>query len=104
MLWLLIFTAELMATNGTAFSSNMTTSMNAMMNSRMVNSAGSTSSLTTIFIQVGTYLTTFVNAIFLYSPTVFAGNWFWVWQFICFPISVSFVIVILTIVRGVHAS
>ena len=103
-LWILIFTAEMMATSGTAFSSNMTASMTALAHPSMANYSNIFSSTASIISQVGTYFMVFISALTLYSPTVFAGNWIWFWAFICFPISISFIIVIITILRGVHAS
>lgn len=102
MLWLLIFTSELMATGGTAFSHQ--SALNSLASPAFVNQSGVVSAATSIFVGIGSFLVSFVEAIFLWSPTVFAGHWIWAWEFICLPISISFVIVILTIVRGVHSS
>lgn len=103
-LWLLILTCELVATGGTAFSASVSSNMTALAHPNMANYSNVFSNTASIIYQVGTYLTLFLGAIFLWSPTLFAGSWIWFWVFICFPISVSFVIVIITILRGVHAN
>lgn len=101
-IWTLIFTAELMVTGGTAFTRS--SALNTLASPAFVNAAGSTSALSSVINGIGTFFVSFISVIFLWSPTVFAGNWIWFWQFICLPISISFIVVIATILRGVRGS
>lgn len=103
-LWLLIFVMEMMATGGTAFNQTVVNDMNVMTAPSLVNFSGALSALSTVITNLGTFFSTFISGLFLWSPTVFTGNWIWFWQLVCFPIAVSFIMVIVSIARGVHAS
>ncbi len=101
MLWMLIMTGELMATSGTAFTN--ISALHALISPAFVNAAGSISALSSALVNVATFFVALIGVIFLWSPTVFAGNWFWFWLYVCLPISISFIVVIATILRGVHS-
>lgn len=102
MLWLLIFTGEMMATGGTAFAQAST--LNAVASPAFVNQAGVVSAATSVMNAIGNFFKSLVQIVFLWSPTVFAGNFIWFWEYICLPIAISFIVVIATVIRGVHAS
>ena len=102
MLWMTIFTSELMATGGTILSG--ITGFNSIASPAFVNSSNAISNAATILVNIGSFFVALVKAFFLYSPTVFAGTWLWFWEFVCFPISISFIVVIATILRGVHST
>jgi hypothetical protein len=101
-LWLVIFTSEMIATGGTAFSNQ--NDLNVLASPAFVNQSGVVAAASAIMNGIATFFVSFVQIIFLWSPTVFAGNWIWFWEFICLPIAISFIVVIATILRGVHAS
>lgn len=103
-LYMLIISMEMMATGSTTFPSFMQSHLNTLWNPAMANFAGSATALSTLFVGIGTYLVAFIEIIFLWSPTVFAGNFFFFWLYICLPISISFILVLISIARGVHAS
>jgi hypothetical protein len=44
----------------------------------------------------------FIQMIFLYFPSIWNGQWIWVWYFLCVPVTVGFVASIVIILRGVH--
>jgi hypothetical protein len=46
----------------------------------------------------------FISIIALYYPAIFTGTFIWFWWVVCLPIAVSFIISIITIIRGVHSS
>lgn len=67
----------------------------------------STSLISSIWVpaQVGiSVLMTFLSVIMLYYPALFHGNYIWFWFVICLPISVGFVISIVTTIRGVAST
>ena len=102
MLWLVIFTAELMATGGSAFAH--ASDLNAVASPAFVNQSGVVSAISSVMTAIGSFFVSLVQIIFLWSPTVFAGSWIWVWEYICLPIAISFIVVIATVIRGVHSS
>ncbi len=94
----------MMASGTSTFPAFVQSHFNSLWNPSLANFAGSASALSTLFVSVGTYLVAFMEIIFLWSPTVFAGNFIWFWDFVCLPISISFIITLITIARGVHSS
>lgn len=46
----------------------------------------------------------FMSIITMYYPAIFHDVWLWFWFIICLPISVGFIISIVSIIRGVHTS
>ena len=71
-----------MATGGTAFSA--VSGLNGVASPSFVNSAGATSALATVMTNIGPFLVSLVSVVFLWSPTVFAGNFVWFWEYVCF--------------------
>lgn len=102
-IYLIIMAAELMATNGTAFSASTSENLTTLMSPTMANYSSSTSAFASIVTNVGTYVMTFLQAMFLWSPTIFSGYWIWFWLFICLPVSIGMVLSVVQILRGVRA-
>jgi len=69
---------------------------------------GSTSSIISglwVPAQVGiSVLMSFMGIILLYYPALFHGYYIWFWFIVCLPISVGFVISIVTLIRGVAST
>lgn len=63
-------------------------------------SAGGDFSLVT---NVWSYIKTFIQAAFLWSPSLWTGTWYWFYWFFCFPLCVSMVITIIFVLRGVRS-
>lgn len=102
-LYLIIFAVEMMVTKGTAFSSGVNGQLNSMMGISMANYSNSNTAFVSLIINAGTYIMTFINVVFLWSPTVFAGYGIWFWQFICLPVSIGTVISMVQVIRGVRS-
>jgi hypothetical protein len=52
--------------------------------------------------KVGEYISTLILMIFLWFPDIWAGNWLWLYFFLCLPVTVGFVVSFVFILRGVH--
>ena len=48
-------------------------------------------------------ISTFLQAVVMYYPALFTGYYVWLWWCLLLPISVGFVIVIISMIRGVHS-
>jgi hypothetical protein len=101
---------ELVITGGTGVgSSYMDTLSSLTKNVNIVNVTslysvpviGQAASLITM---IGQYFAILIAMIFLYFPDIWAGNWIWLWYFLCIPVSVGFIFSFITILRGVHSS
>ena len=52
------------------------------------------------FVMVGEYLALIISMLFLWFPNIWAGNWVWVYLFLCVPVTIGFIFSIIVIVRG----
>lgn len=102
-LYLLILGAELMLTEGTAFSAGTREQMQTLLSPVMANYSNTTTAFASTIINGGAIIMTFLNAVFLYSPTLFASYGMWFWFYICLPIAVGTIISIVQVFRGVPA-
>jgi hypothetical protein len=101
MLWLLIFTSEMMVTGASVFNP---TDLNAVNNVTIQNGSNIVSTAWTVFTNLGTYAKGILKVILLYEPSVFAGNYIWFWYLVCLPIDIGILFSIVSVFRGVHAS
>lgn len=65
---------------------------------------GTDFNLVSFIIQVWAYMKPFIQAIFLYNPTIWSGYWIWFYYIVCIPIMVGLVFSIVSIMRGVGSS
>jgi hypothetical protein len=59
--------------------------------------------LTSLITNVWTYMKVFISFIFLWYPSIWTGNWVWVYYFVFLDIAVAIVFSLVTILRGVHS-
>ncbi len=104
MMYILILSVELVVTGGTAFGTTAQGNLNGLTSNTMTNYSSGTSAFTAIFSQAGSYFMTFLNAVMLWSPTLFSGYYVYFWLFFCLPIDIGMVMSIAQVARGVHAS
>jgi len=45
-----------------------------------------------------------IEMIFLFFPNIWAGNWIWLWAFLCVPVSIGFIVSFIIILRRVHST
>ena len=100
LLYLLILGVEMMVTEGTAFSSAAESQIEGLLSPSMTNQSGAVTSIISLASQAGTYFMTFVNAVFLWSPSVWTGYLVWVWFYLCVPITVTMIIGVIIVLRG----
>lgn len=99
--YLLIFAAEMMVTGG---SFGPTTTSGALVSPSIASSSNSVSQWFTVMASGFNYFISFIGVLFLYSPSVFPGNYVWMWWFICLPVDVGMIFGIVTMLRGSASS
>ena len=100
-MYLVILSSEVMARGATILQLNA--AFDTLASPGFVNNSASTSAASSILAHVGDFFSALVAVVFL-SPSSFPGTWYYFWLLVCFPIAISFVVVVATILRGVHAS
>jgi hypothetical protein len=101
MMYLFIFACELLATNGNMFNPS---GINSLLSVSLSNSSGALAATLTFIGNLGVYFQTFLGMLFLYQPTVFSGNYIWLWLLLCLPIDIGMIFSVVSILRGVHSS
>ena len=101
MMWLFILFCEVLATNGTIFNPS---GVNSLLSISIYNSSGIIAATATFFVNLGNYFYAFLQLVTLYQPTVFSGNYIYMWYMICLPIDIGMIFGVVTILRGVHSS
>lgn len=108
--WACLFIAgtigELFITGGTGFGSDTMSLIRSV--TRDVNIVNITSlyaipvigQVASFFVMVGEYLALIISMLFLWFPNIWAGNWIWVYYFLCVPVTIGFIFSIIVIVRG----
>ena len=96
MWWLTVFALEMMLTNGTLLDPKVNGALESMMGPSLNNYSGAT-----LFTNGAALFVTIINAIFLWSPTVFAGDLVWLWVLISVPFTVAAIYSIVSMLRGV---
>jgi hypothetical protein len=54
--------------------------------------------------EVWNYIKVFIQMVFLWNGTLWAGSWLWFYYAVCLPICIGVVMSIVFILRGVHSS
>lgn len=98
--YLLILGIEMMVTGGSAFSSTGQSNLEAMMSPTLTNQSGVVAAVWSTATQVASYFITFIQAIFLWSPSIFTGYLVWLWVYICLPTTITMIIGIIIVLRG----
>ena len=49
-------------------------------------------------------ITSFIRVVLMLYPAIFSGNYIWFWWIVCFPVSISFIIVFIMSIRGVSSA
>ncbi len=49
------------------------------------------------------YFKRFIEIVFLWSPTMWSGNWVWFWWVFCFPIACGMIASVVSMIRGVSS-
>lgn len=101
MMWLFILFCEVLATNGTIFNPS---GVNSLLSLSIANSSGALAATLTFIGNLGNYFLAFIQLVTLYQPTVFSGNYIYMWYMICLPIDIGMIFGVVTILRGVHSS
>ena len=101
MIYIFIFFCEILVTNGPMFNQS---SLNPLLSVSLYNSSGIIASTATFMVNIGNYIYGLIQILTLYQPTVFAGNYFYLWLFLCLPIDIGMIFSIASIIRGVHSS
>ena len=93
------FLVSIGARDITPISSGTTTTLGLMTVVR-----GTDSGFLTLITNGWSVISNFVNAIFLYNPVVWAGGWASFYYIVILPFSISFIITIVALLRGVGSS
>jgi hypothetical protein len=101
MFWLLIFASEMMVTNATSFNP---TGLTGTVNVTVTSGSNFMSTIFTYLTNLGGYIKAIIQALLLYEPSVFAGNYIWFWYFICLPIDIGMLFSIVSMLRGSSSS
>ncbi len=103
-LWILVFTTEMMVTEGTAFNPSSGNPFNALFSMNLANFSSIVSAGATFIMGCGIWLINFIGLVFLWSPSVWTGYYIWIWYILCVPIGVGMLFGIMTIIRGTSSS
>lgn len=68
-----------------------------------IGGVGTTGGDFSLITNVWTYIKTFIQAAFLWSPSLWTGNWLWFYYFFCLPICIAMVVSIVFVLRGVRS-
>jgi hypothetical protein len=108
----MIYIAILFCTTVANQSSQFTTTEMARIQSMMqptgtdITSFGTTSTIGagySMITNVWSYIVVFAETIFLWSPTLWSGNWYWFYLFVCVPLCIAMTIGIVQTLRGVNS-
>jgi hypothetical protein len=100
-MWLFILFCEVLVTNNPLFAPS---GANALLSMNIYNSSGIIPATATFFTNLGNYFKAFLDIITLYQPTVFSGNYIYLWYMLCLPVDIGMIFSVVTIIRGVHSS
>jgi hypothetical protein len=100
MSYLLILGIELLVTEGNLFSNPITANAGVLAQPDIITSGSIFSQVGAILSQLGTWISTFIQVLFLYNASVFSGYMIWVYVLICLPITIATIYGVVQLIRG----
>ncbi len=104
MMWILVFITEMIVTGGTAFNPSSGNPFNTLFSMDFTNFSSLVSSFATFIVGCGIWFVAFVKLIFLWSPSVWTGDYIWIWYILFVSQGVAIAFGIVSLIRGVHSS
>lgn len=101
--YFLVMGLEMMMSGASGLSSTVSANAEALAGSGFADQSSSVSAFAAIVTGVSAFFVTFVQTVFLYSPTLFAGSMNWIWFYFCLPLSLATIFAVVSIARGVSA-
>ncbi len=105
MMWILVFITEMIVTEGTLFGPLLYTNpLNSLFSIDITNFSTIVTAFATFIGGFGIWLKNFFGIIFLWSPSVWTGDFIWIWYILFVTQGVAILFGIISLIRGVHSS